>query len=106
MKLMIKAQGYNISLWFPTSLLKSRIAYRILQHAVSGGISKQTRTISTEHVTEQQEPIKNEEKHSTVITRKQQLKLYNSLKQYIKDNGHFNLIEVESHNGEKVRLRV
>ncbi|MCH5153153.1 MAG: hypothetical protein J1F68_04270 [Clostridiales bacterium] len=91
MKLRIKARGHNIYLWFPTSLLKSRIAYSIVKHAVSKEVEKRANT---------------DEKQPIHITRLQHLKLYRALKQCIKDNGHFNIIEVKTHDGEKVIIRV
>ena len=40
------------------------------------------------------------------ITREQVVEMYNVIKRCVKDNGHFNLVEVESHDGEKVLIRV
>lgn len=33
-------------------------------------------------------------------------KMYKSLKEYIKENGHFNLVEVNSKDGEYIKIRV
>ena len=106
MKLRIKADGHNIFLWVPTSLLKSRLAFSIIQRAISGEIDKRTKTVAIEDLREQRELVNKENKQLALFTRKQHLELYRALKQCIKDNGHFNLVEVHSHNGEKVLIRV
>ena len=90
MKLRIKARGHNIFLLLPTSILKSRLAYSLLQRAVTREVDERAGTQS----------------NSVPITRKQYLELYKAIKQCIKENGHFNLIEVESKEGEKVLIRV
>lgn len=108
MKIRIKAEGYNILLWLPTSLLKTRILCSILQNGVrklakndENATQEQTKidtpaTIQVE--TTQQETIR--------FTRKQQLELYRTLKDIIKTQGHFNLVEVQRDNGEKVLIRI
>ena len=106
MKLRIKAEGHKIVFWIPTSLFKSRIAYNFLQRAAARELDKRTKTVPSECPSEQQEQANTENKQLVIFTRKQYLELYNALKQCIKDNGHFNLVEVESANGDKVLIRV
>ena len=106
MKLRIKADGHNIFLWLPTSLLKSRFAYCIIQRAISDEIDKRTKAVAIEGLSEQREQVNKENKQLALFTRKQHLELYRALKQCIKNNGHFNLVEVHSHDGEKVLIRV
>ena len=130
MKLRIRVEGHNIFLWLPTSLLKSRIVYNIIRSALKDSANKagkQVRQKNTqEHdtsselqqMTEQDSEAVDLQRvsedsaqlngtvHSPTITRKQLTALYNALKRCIKVNGHFNLVEVEGHNGEKVRISV
>lgn len=84
MKIRIKARGVRLRLWFPTSILKTRIGYNVIKNMLS----------------------RNEENKTFSFTREQHLQMYKALKQCIKLNGHFNLVEVESHDGEKVLIRV
>ena len=88
MKLKIKADKHNIFLWLPTSLLKSRLVYNIIKCAIRNDAKKKDKPFEMP------------------FDRQQQLQLYKALKQCIKDNGHFNLVEVESHDGERVLIRV
>lgn len=106
MKLRIKARGHNILLWFPTSLLKSRLAYCIIQHAISDENDKRSKAMAIEGIGEQREQANKENKQLALFTRKQHLELYRALKQCIKDNGHFNLVEVKTHDGENVLIRL
>lgn len=87
MKIRVKADGHNINLWLPNSLLKSRFVYGIIKSSVKRN-------------------AKNEEDNQIPITHKQLVEMYNVIKQCVKANGHFNLVEVESHDGEKVLIRI
>ena len=94
MKIRIKADGHNIRLLLPTSLLKSRIGYQILSHGVkkiSHGVEKNA---------------KNDENTVPPLTREQQLTIYAAIKHAIKTRGHFNLVEIESADGSKVIIRI
>lgn len=87
MKIRIKADGHNINLWLPNSLLKSRFVYGIIKSSVKRN-------------------AKNEEDNQIPLTHKQLVEMYNVIKQCVKVNGHFNLVDVESHDGEKVLIRI
>ena len=104
MKIRIKAEGCNIRIWLPTSMLKSRIFYKILRH----GVEKNDKII--QHSSEEQPseglPEIVTQKSKTPLTRAQQLTMYQALKDAIKTHGHFNLVEIESSKGEKVLIRV
>lgn len=79
MKLIIKPDGFNIKLWLPTSLLKSKfIIKRIIKHC--GDDNEQLMNSL---------PI-----------------IYKSLKEYIRENGHFILIEIQSFDGDLVQIKV
>ena len=80
MKLHIKErESFEIKLWLPTSLLKSKLIIRcIKKHA-----GKDVQAFITAL------PI-----------------LYKELKKYIKKNGHFVLVDVEGSDGYKVFIRV
>lgn len=91
MKIKVKADGHNINLWLPNSLLKSRLAYGFIERSATRGLQKEDTQSSNSDLP---------------ITRKQLVALYKVLKQCIKANGHFNLVEVESHDGEKVLIRI
>ena len=83
MKIVIKTDGCYLRLWFPLSALKSRIGYSVAKSAI-------------------EQKIKNE----IALSREQMVEAYNFLKQYVKTHGHFNLVEVQSHDGDKVIIRV
>jgi hypothetical protein len=80
MKLLIKPiDGLNIKLWLPTSLLKSKfIIKRIIKHC--GDDNEQLM-------------------NSLPIINK-------SIKEYIRKNGHFVLIEIQSFDGDLVQIKV
>ena len=94
MKIIIKADGHNIRLWFPLSIVKSRIGYNVAKNALERNAKKQIEQVEQEKNTE------------TSLTREQMVEMYNILKRCVKENGHFNIIEVNSHDGEKVLIRV
>ncbi len=80
MKIHIKdSNGLGFKLWLPTSLLKSWFIINKLKKY--GGIDI--------------EPLIN----SLPI-------IYTALKEYIKKNGHFILVDIESSDGDKVFIKV
>lgn len=114
MKIVIKAEGHNIRLWFPLSILKSRIAYGVakssLERQSRKDISEQSLEDLQLEVTadtpEQVEQIKQEVATEISLNREQMVEIYNILKQCVKVNGHFNIVEVQSRDGDKVLIRV
>ena len=122
MKIVIKADGHNIRLWFPLSILKSRIAYNAAKNSLENQSCKHiaeqsAQEMSTEEqeefqvevvadTSEQAEQIKQEIAKEISLNREQMVEIYNILKRYVKENGHFNLVEVHSHEGEEVIIRV
>ena len=99
MKIRIKADGHNIRLWLPTSLLKSQFGYSIVKQALQNNYERNARK-EEPHDTEVVEEFK------MPLSREQVLEMYAALKRVIKENGHFNLVEVESAKGEIVIIRV
>lgn len=85
MKIIVKADGHNIRLWFPLSIVKSRIGYKAVNDVMVG---------------------KSDKESDNSLSREQVAEVYNILKRCVNNNGHFNLIEVESADGEKVLIRV
>ena len=120
MTIHVKAGKVRLHLWFPTGILKSRLAFNIAKRSIKEHVSKQgqSHSMPTEQSGVQQEDQKvavantkvqieqNTQTNSNSFTREQMLELYKVLKRFVKSNGHFNLVEVNSHNGEKVRIRV
>ena len=119
MTIHVKAGKVRLHLWFPISILKSRFAYKIAKRAIEDSAKKQS-----EQTKELPEPVAlPAEKQVEVIasvpsesetslgkavnfTREQMVEMYNAIKRSVKQHGHFNLVEVDSHDGEKVRIRV
>ena len=100
MKIRIKADGHNIRLWLPTSLLKGRIGYSIVKQALKNNYEKQRKSnASLDREVEHKE-------FEMPISRAQVREMYAALRRVIKQNGHFNVVEVESADGEKVLIRV
>ena len=102
MRIFVKADGRRIAMWFPLSMLKTRIGYNVAKRALEGNSRRDTdeQHVSPEvqiHSTKATEPS---------LTRQQVVQMYKLLRQFIKQHGHFNLIEVDSHDGEKVLIRV
>lgn len=85
MKIITKADGVSLRLWFPLSVLKSKLGYGIVNNMI-----------------EKDEIVKSE----NTLTREQIIEMYKALKQYVKANGHFNLVEIDTHDGEKILIRV
>ena len=107
MKLCIKADGVRLRLWLPLSLLKTSLGYKVVQRAVAQEVNKRTKKVTEQTTAPQSVQVSTQQNQSTTsITREQVLEMYKILKQCIKVNGHFNLVEVESHDGEKVLIRV
>ena len=92
MKIIIKAEGHNIRLWFPLSILKGSIAFSVAKSSLE------------KHTQKQQ--VKQQLSKEISLNREQMAQAYNILKQFVKTHGHFNLVEVDSRNGDKVLIRV
>ena len=111
MKIHIKSEGHNIRLWLPTSLLKSRFGYRLLNNGVEKIANGVGKNAENDEIT-QSEQSKNELSETATsakvvpFTREQHLKMYAALRHAIKTHGHFNLVEIESVDGDKVLIRV
>ena len=90
MKIRVKADGHNFALWLPTSLLKGRLGYSIVKHALQGNDDEGEQS----------------RKREVVVTRAQVKEMYAVLRRAIKERGHFNVVEVESAKGERVLIRV
>ena len=86
MKIVIKSNEgpRHLTLFFPLSFIKTRLAARIIASMVND-----------EQIT------------NSVLELQKQIKTgYQALKKSIKEKGHFNIIEVESKDGEKVLIKV
>ena len=81
MKVIIKEGRHRISLRLPTGFLKFRFVAKAIAKEIEGEIDPETL----------QKSIKT---------------AYKGLKEYIKENGHFNLIEAKGSNGESVLIRL
>ena len=80
MKIYIKSNdGHNIKLWLPTSLLKSKFILNNIKKSGGTDIEPLMKLI----------PI-----------------IYKTLKKYIKEHGHFTLVDVRSSDGDKVIIKV
>ena len=121
MRITIKSNGVRLRLWFPLAIIKSRIGYNSIQqyvdkqrHKQLDKQSEQTITVEEEQNLQvvgfadtgmQVEQVEHDEKNVS-FTREQMVAIYNTLKQFVKTNGHFKIVEVESHDGEKVIVSV
>ena len=101
MKIYIKADGVRLSLWFPLSMLKSRIGYKVIEHSIAENTKRQL----TKSAEQEQLRSQIDEKQSS-LTHEQVVEMYRILRQCVKQHGHFNIFEVESADGEKVIIRV
>ena len=99
MKIHIKADGHNIRLWLPTSLLKSRLGYNIVKQALKNNYENKKKKELPDDETQCKEC-------EMPISREQVRDLYATLMRVIKECGHFNLVEVNSADGQKVLIRV
>lgn len=80
MRIKVKpAEGRGINLWLPTSLLKSKFIVSIIKKNID---------------------------NKTKIYLDMIPQIYKSLKKYIKQNGHFILVDVDSSDGDKVLIKV
>lgn len=79
----------RLNLIFPNSLLKSRLAVKVIRDNLSRNEDGKTPIISPDYIT-----------HDLVKS------LYKCLKTTIKQQGHFNLVEVDSSDGTKVLIRI
>ena len=100
MKIRVKADGHNIRLWLPTSLLKSRLGYSIIKQAIKNNYERNSKKAEVPD-----DAVQNKE-FEMPISRKQVLEMYQTLRRIIKEKGHFNLVEVHSAKGEHVLIRV
>ena len=100
MKIRIKAERHNICLWLPTSLLKSRFGYSIIKQAIKNEFEKRNAKAELSGVEVESK------KFEMPISREQVVQLYATLRRIIKENGHFNVVDVESTKGEKVFIRI
>ena len=80
----------RINLAFPNSLLKSRLAVKIIKSGME----------------REQEKGKKLAVSPDYISRDLLKTLYGCLKRVIKEQGHFNLIEVDASDGTKVIIRI
>ena len=104
MQIRIETDEHSIRLWLPTSMLKARVFYRILRHGAGKNAKNAEKAIKKQPSESLPEPATQEQ--NTALTRKQQLELYRTLRAAIKANGHFNIVEIESADGDKVLIRV
>ena len=80
MKLKIKEKdGFGLSLWLPTSVIKSKLFLRIISKRSDNNVKIYLDVIPT---------------------------IYKSLRKYIKENGHFVLVDITSSDGDKVYIKV
>jgi len=78
---VLPKSGPHIRLWLPMGALKLRFVYRILDKKSQGSFDFKTLG------------------HTMP-------KIIQGLKKYIRRNGHFNLVEVKSHDGDYVLIRL
>ena len=111
MTVHVKAGKVRLHLWFPLSTLKSRFGYKVVKRAIENSAQKHSE--KTSQTSESAELAANETQKEQMdcakapsITREQVVEMYNIIKRCVKANGHFNLVEVNSHDGERVRIRV
>ena len=76
-KVINKEEKVKINLVLPNSVIKSKIISSSIQKYVGDNIPKDVMK-----------------------------KIYQVIKEYIKENGHFNLVEVDSKDGTYVKIRV
>ena len=79
MKIYIKNNdGFNLKLWLPTSFLKRKFMMKFITQ--NADISEQINALLP--------------------------RFYNELKKFIKQNGHFTLVDITSADGEKVMIKI
>lgn len=130
MKLKIHAGKVRLFFWLPLSLIKSRLGLRIATKAMEDtrrksadysqdevaqdfdAVPAQTTFKSDLEATPTEvcgadAPDKNSREQSVPVTRKFLKEVYNVLKAYVKQNGHFNLVDIVADNGKtKVEIRI
>lgn len=106
MTIRIKADGHNVRLWLPTSILKTRFGYSIVNKMIANEHDKRTKKIADEKSNDTATIAVERDESKPQLSREQVKEIYAILKRIIKANGHFNLVEVESAKGERVRIRV
>ena len=80
MKLHVKnSEGFGLKLWLPTALLKSKFIIKSIKKHSEADIDELLNSL----------PL-----------------IYNALKEHIKKNGHFVLVDVESSDGDRVFIRL
>lgn len=80
----------RINLALPNSMLKSRLAVKIIRNGLQSDIDKGKKPVIS----------------PDYFTRERLKVFYNCLKQVIKRHGHFNLVEVRSADGTTVIIRI
>ena len=79
MKLYIKSDKFRLIMWLPTSVIKSKLLLKqIKKHAGKD----------------------NEELIDSIPL------IYSALRTYVKEHGHFTLVDVKSSDGDKVVIKV
>ena len=86
MKIRIRPSNspFRLTLWFPLRFLKSRLAARAIAEAMKEDCSA-------------------EEVRAVRIALSES---YKFIKQYVKEHGHFYLVDIRSHEGDRVYVRV
>ena len=74
-------EGFKIRLWFPTSIIKSKFIVKTIRKYSKNSIDI--------------EPV------LTLLPT-----IHKSIKTYIKKNGHFILVDVDSQEGYKVQIKI
>lgn len=80
----------RISLAFPNSLIKTRLAVKIIRSGMEREAEKGKKSVIS----------------PDYITRERLKVFYRCLKTVIKRHGHFNLVEVDASDGTKVVIRI
>ena len=86
MKIRIRPSDswFRLTLWFPLGFLKSRLVARGLAEAMKEDASK-------EEILAVRAALKDS---------------YKFIKGYVKEHGHFYLVDIKSHDGDRVYIRV
>ena len=107
MKIRIKDDEHDVRLWLPTSLLKSRIGYSIVKQALKNNHERsRAKALHEQDGSDDNVVAAENAEFNMPLSREQVKEMYAIIKRAIKANGHFNLVEVESADGEKVIIRV
>lgn len=114
MTIKIRSGKLRLAFWMPLSLLKSRLGYKICTSIMANNVNARSMAENGHklpHADTTQATVSNEagdgNKPKIVITRQQLKELYTVLRQCVKRDGHFNLVEVNSPSSNAhVRIRV